>query len=534
MEDKDIQFLKDIERSKKKEQQFKEKQEKNKQFEEASQGAYFTLFNTVTGAVTAVTSLAVIEFFLWNNSKTLFVIVTLLLFATVILRQLAKYYFMKGKQKKFETFNKLSKATGVVSSVADATVLKGSKGMSASNKADATEAKITGAIDTLAEMQFNGGVYKDVKYDAMRERCRRMGVYIYTTQTLDYIHDLLQYVHASLSISNLSKNANISANLFLLYVQDFLKKSYEKADYDLFCYVLGAIYFYKTPLKELANNIPMVGYKDNMFGIYCVYAGCKDDITTYADWKMLFMRSAMMDKYLRDDSILWSSLQAVILPEDNKSFMNDFYRNLEDFDIDSNFKFSAELLMDMLHMAWLQQFTDIEPELISGLEGFATYVVSKGDLQLQGVSGDKYFDVVILIQCCLKRCENALNTFQIWKVLHNLYEDSDPLHEYLDTVIGNSKNDREEEVQRLSKMCQNKVLTDDYDRARFVLYRQFGTNSMTAPIPNDMHEWAERNGMSDGEAIKYFLSLLPDYFIKEETDCDSISVYWNNYKHVVQ
>ncbi len=537
MSDNDVKLLKDIEQSRKSEREFKERQEKNSEFEKASQGAYFALFNSVTGAVTAVVSVIVIETLLWKSSRTLFIVVTVLLIISMLFRAISKHYFLKGKQKQFERFNKLSKATGVVSSVADATVLKGSKATSSTDKAEAAQSKVTGAIETLTEMQFNGGVYIDPKYDAVRERCKRMGEYVYTTQSPTYMENLLSSIYKETVGGVLSKTASVTAKLFTMYAKDYMHGGYKYADKDLFFYVLGALQFYRTPQRELSNTVPVLGYKDNLFSIYCVYAAYRDDIDEYADWKLGQMREQVIKRRLKDIDSLWDFLcsQGAAANTYIDDLLEKFDEEIKKCEVHKENKDIVHTLRDIVNYWDQDLYTEISREELVGIIGFLCYVATDRKEKNGGLSDeDGYLDVDIYAACCAVKCSNTIKHFKEWEALYGMYRENDPLIEYLNIAVGDSEEAREAEIKRLSKLCKDKTITNELDRARNVLSKQFDMHERFVVLPDSMHEWAQSKGLSDEEAIERIYKYIPETFKKDDVDNVNLVIrYWNRYSDIL-
>lgn len=533
MNDSDVNLLKEVEKSRKREKSFEERKRKNEEFEEASQSAYFTVFNSIIGAITAVISVVIVELFLWKTSKILFSVVTGLLFVSMFFRMLSKHYYMKGQQKKFETFNKLSKVTGVASSVVDATVLKGTKAIASSSKAGLAQEKMNGAIETVAEMQFNGGVYVDSKYNYVRVRCKRMGDYIRTTQDSSYIENLYTEIYKELTEAKMTKTSNTVAKIFVLYTKDKLNGTYSDEYDDLYSSIIGALYFYREPFNELPNSVPLVGYKDNVFASFCVYAGNRELIDEYTDWKLKRMRTKVVTNSLKGSEAIWNMLVSKGATVTNiDTILQKYSEKLNETNLDISNRNTAKTLLDMMYHYNQLEF-DIDKMYVAGVLGCMLYIIS-GKISAEGLADiEGYLDMDVLVKCCEIKCSEVLQTFRNWKLAYDMFRDNDALHQYLDTYIGDDNDLRLREVRRLSKLCNNTELKGDYRRARYTIEKKFNIKSQCV-IPDDMHEWAISRDISDKEAIELIYSYIPEIFRNDDIDDRELTIrYWYKYKKIL-
>jgi hypothetical protein len=530
MHNEDVEILHDIDNENKAEAELKRKQQINKDFEKASQSQSFSVFNTIIQIVTTVVALGVCEYFLWTTNKILFGVVTALLILAFIFRHISKHYFAKGDQKKFETFNKLSKAAGTVSSVCDVTVLKKGKGAYTSDKVDSIESKVVSAVETIAEMQYKGGVYADAKYDSIRKRCIGMGKYIYQTQTLERINQLCNEVTKLRKSLRMSKDSNLKTSIFVMYIRDYINKVYTIKDEELFFAILGAVFHFQHPIQCISDSVPLVGYKDNSFCIYCVYADYREKIDNYKYWKVNTTKEALVEDTLTRDPEIWSILISNNQYESLARLIGSCakeVRNSNNISVD----IQEQIInyCELLHFYDRREFLDINEEQLDGITGLLNYIVcdNKDSLELTHMG---LVDLPVFVNCCNTHCTDVLEKFKSWYALYKVYSENDVLTEYLDTVIGPDLEARENEIDRISKQYEGTDITNKEDQARIIISSMFkGENT----IPHDLRSWAVSHNLMEEEAIDKIYSFIPEAYITDEDKKTQVIRYWMKYKHVI-
>lgn len=534
MTNDEIEVLNDIEKEKKSEEEFHRKQQLNKEFEEASQGESFKLFNTGVAMATALTSLAICGYFLWQTNVYLFTVILVLILLSIVFRQAAKHYYSKGSRKKFETFNRLSKVTGVATSVCDSTVLKGKKGAGSADKVDDAGSAVGNAVSTIAELQYKGGIYTDKKYDDIRTRCVGMGKYIYQTNMEDGIHNMLANITSKRLSAKMTRDASVKTAVFVMYVRDILSCSYADENKSLFYAALGALHYFEYPLKDLPDSVPFVGYTDNVFCILCVYAGYKESIDAYKNWKLQTEKDTLVQKTLKQEDTIWnlfvSKSSEVELPMNQ--LLKEANTRIKELEIPDDLRSDALSLRDILFYYSRHKFLEMSEEQVAGMTGFLGYILL-GDKFISGeLTHLGYVDIPVAIKCCTDNCKETLDKYRQWKTLYNLYAENDILVEYLNAVIGNNPEEREVEVKRLAKQCKDSTLKDDRDRARDVVYKTFKKSQLN-DVPKDLHAWAQQKSMSDEEALQRIYDYIPDANKHTEQDHKQQAIaYWCQYKHI--
>ncbi len=531
MDKNDIEILRNMESEKLQEEQYYKKQQLNKDFEEASESPYFAIFNKGITTVTTIISLVVCEIFLWNYNKIFFIGVTSLIVMSCVFRYISKYYFKKGNQKKFSLFNKMAKTTGVASSVIDATVLKGTKGVHTSSKADSIESGLSDTTSTIAEMQFKGGVYTDKRYDDIRERCIRMGRYVYNNMNTSQILGMINRIKKSVTVNKTSSDSISKIHLFDMYIWDFMNKAYDKASLDLMLSMLGALFYYEHPLKDVPNSVPLVGYRDNVFALYCVYAGNRDVINEYRTWKISKMRNVLLEDAMKHCDDIWVLLVTAradkrISDEDIVSAVRNKNSNLlGDFPIQI-----FNNIVDLFSREDAQRYLNVSGEQVAGMRGTLLYRLYGNSVFDDNIKFDEYINLYMVVAVCSKKCSEVLESFEKWKVLKDLYESNDVLIDYLTTVIGDNQAEWRAEIDRLSKQCKDKTLKSPEDRARAVITELFCADSLQ--IPNDLREWAFERDISVTDAIMRIYSYIPDALKKQDNKAQQAVEYWKKYKHL--
>lgn len=467
----DIDTVKAFEEQIREEEEYERKKKLDEEYNEAKQSATFNVFNSVIGVITALASASFVFFFLWKNNKILLLIVAVLVVTSIVFGMLAKHHFQKGDRKKFEVYNRLSGATGVASSIFELADMRNSKSKGALNKVDGVTHALTEAKQTVAEVQFRGGTYTDKKYDSIRSRAIGTGKFIYRNQTLDGINHLIKTIESSNNDGKMSRGDSVKLGVVLMYVKDVMDKNYGCYD-DVFYACLGALYYFTRPLKELPDNVPLVGYKDNMFVPYCVYAGFDKKLDVYKKWKIEFTKKNMVDEALNNVDEIWRVLCTVDMTESTS--ISDLVAAAVSY-VDDNRDVGKEIIDAVIVLSKILrdwdsgEYVNVSKEVVDGIANTLSYIIIEDDAIPDKLSALGYVDDFVIAKCCLTMCADVIKDYKVWEQLEKLKEESDPLIEYLNTVIGSDDRLRENEIKRLSKLCHEDKITDVNERARIVV-----------------------------------------------------------------
>lgn len=452
----------------------KRRLDKEKEFEDATSSPTFDAFNRVMNVVSALCALGFCVVALWSSSKLLLLLMFLLLVASFIFARLAKHYFFSGDRKKFETFNKLSNATGVVTSVFEVADMKHYRSKGAIDKANSLESTIRKAVSSISEDQYNGGVYTDQKYDDIRQRANGTGKYIYLSGSEATIKKLIRRVNDKRASVQLTDTASVRVGIISMYIQDYLQGIYPEVDVELFYSCLGALYYFLTPLSDIPDYVPLVGYQDDVFVVFCVYAGNKTLLDTYKAWKIKVAKNDMKSKALKDAETLWKKLvQQGMGVRNSKNVYElcDKCRNKLSSEVvlDESVKDKLSCVADVVSDYLKGNYCTIPSDSINGMIGTLGYWVLKEDMIPDDEPVLGYADDEVMLEVCYSVCEECITEYKKWKALATLYKTNDPLEDYLSTVIGDDKRAREEEVRRLAKLCTDRSLVDVRERARMTV-----------------------------------------------------------------
>lgn len=472
-QDNELELINSIKEQQAVEDKFNKKKKLDKDFQEATRSETFTVLNTVVSVVTAILSLAFVSYFLWNNSKVLLVILIVLIISSFVFRYLAKRNFAKDNKKKFETYNKLSSITGIATSAFELTDSKKNRSKGAIDKVDNVESSINNMINTVAETQFKCGTYSVKKYDDIRSRAIGTGKYIYLNKSSNKLVDLLMSFKQLCSKSKLSKDSNFKVKLLSAYVNDYTSKTYPNASEELFYACLGSIYYFVNPLTDLPDNVPFVGYKDNTFVAYCVYAKYYEDLDKYKKWKLDTYKANNVDKAMKNIDNIWKSLYK--RGKETTLSVTDIYnltsKKIKEKDTDSNILDNMKALNDIVFNYNKGHYHLQEYQFLGILGTLLLFIQHNADDVI--CINDKAYDCSTILYSVFRHLNSIIKDFNTWKGLSDLTDENDPLVEYLNTVIGEDVTARNDEIERLSKLCPDKKVKDVKDRARITIKHMF-------------------------------------------------------------
>lgn len=464
----DVSVVKAFEEQLREEEEYKRRKKLNEEYNEAKQSATFNVFNSFIQVVATISSASFCGYFLWKNSKTLLLIVVILVATSIVFGILAKHYFQKGNRKKFETYNRLSGATGVASSLFELADMRSGKSKGALSKVDSVTSAISNARMTVAEVQFRGGTYVDTKYDSIRQRAVGTGTYLYRKQSIQNIHSLVQSVEEVRREGKMSKGDSVKLSVIVMFVKDVMAKRYFSSD-ELFYACLGSLYYFRRPLTDLPNDLPLMGYRDNMFVPYCVYAGYDRNLDEYKRWKIATTKSDMINTALDNIDLIWDTLcESNMSAERTVDLL--IVKSIEYVDGNRDIGkevIDAVIILSKILRDWFNgKYDNVDRRTVSGIISTLSYVIREDDCIPDNLSALGYVDDYVVTKCCMLKCSEIISDYKTWEQLTVLQDENDPLVEYLNTVIGSDERLREMEIKRLAKICRDESLTNPKDKAR--------------------------------------------------------------------
>lgn len=449
-----------------------EKQRMNKEFEEAIKDESFTAFNNIVNVITASVSLFLCGYFLWTNNKYILVVVVILILLSFVFKYLAKRNFAKGNKRKFMTYNKLSKVTGIATSAFEAIDNKKGHSKGAFDKLDSVSSNLSKASDSIAAQQQMLLSYSVAKYNDIRIRALNTGKYMYFKMGTARIISYLDLFDKKLNTLNINMYSKYRMILLSKGVHNTIKSTEPIIeDNDKFYMALGAIYYFNNPITDLPNNVPLVGYKDNMFVPYCVYAGdieywnkyqkriidrnTNEQLSNAQDNSMLIIESL----FRRGSEAKLSNLEIIESFKKNKSLTNHPNYN------------EMLLICDMLEQNDNSCY-NLDDETRNLFRGLLLLCTERHYSDYIAIDEYSYScNVIIRLVCDIYTYR--LEDFSLNKITLDMCNESDILTEYLNSVIGNDDKARTAEITRLSKLCPDNNVKDKKERARITLQCMF-------------------------------------------------------------
>lgn len=467
--------LREIEKERIKALRHEERKKKEEEYEKAVETANAKTFDKLMSFLSALFSFMLCVSIVWNSSPWLLLFLGIMVVLSFVFRYLAKKHFFSGDMKKFNVYNKAAGATGVVSSVFELADTKNYLSKGALDKSEALESKAASFVNHISEVHFSDGTYKEEKYDTIRARAAGMGSYIQARMNVDMIDEIVDDVKTKRMSMNLSESAVVKLGVMSMYVKDYMDSKLTNEDSYLFQSCLGSLYYFLHPLSEIPDYVPLVGYRDDMFVTYCVYAGSKDKLDEFKVHKVEEAKNSVKEEFLKDSDTVWEKLkvQGYKYLLDNKAtlLIEESLEKVHDIDVgmEEKYKKSLILLTDIVRDFSSKEFTSMSPGTYHGIVGTLVYWVLKEDLLPDTVSVIGYSDDEAVLDCCLSKGEHGIQSYTDWTVSRYLLSENDPLTEYLNTVIGNDERMRSEEIKRMARLCKDASIHNDVDKARYVL-----------------------------------------------------------------
>jgi len=462
--------VREIERQRKKDVERKEREAREKAYEEAAHSVSFKVFDTLIGTVTLLIATGTCLAFLWKNSRILFYLVVCALLLSYVFRKLSKYYFIKGDQKKFGTYNKLAGVMGVSASVLELADYQKGKLKGAFSKVDSLEDSLTGSYHAVTSICRTGGIYTDPKYDAYRQRCISTGRFTYFSGDPNRVQKILTLVKAFEDDHNLPRECLTCVNVLYMYADDFLCERYTPEDNTLAMACIGALHYFVKPLNDIPDSIPIAGFKDNMFMPFCVTGGYVDQLNEYKDWKIKTSRASEVARMSHNAGELLQKLSArgeSAYPTFNMRMLKRKQSEVQSLCAESKAHLltMCQIVTDYqkgLYPYILQ--TDVYPIL-----GAIIYWMDPVDTIPDTEALIGYVDDEIVIDAVYKAKSDILKKYVEWKQARRIEQSMDPLIDYLDSVIGDDQDARQEEIERLSSVCPDDAIIGYENRARAVV-----------------------------------------------------------------
>ena len=290
---------------------------RKKQEEEFEKDSSSGKFKIVSYIVETIGALFLVGYILWDIWVTsgdtsigrLIVIgIVVLIFSTFVARYISKYYYMKGKTKRFKFFNTVSKVSEVSLSIADAVTPGGNKMLSRIENTQGAISDVISHTNKLSTLDDDGGIYKESDYDSYRRKCYNAGFQvIYESKE----ESLIKNVKAKIAgIRNLPSDVKRDLLMTLFIIKDFKSgECKDIIDEKLYISLIGALYYFNggddTASNLIPNFIPGIGYTDDMFMLNCVLAANIDSVKKYKGWRYMEKKkkTANLEKEIIQDLI---------------------------------------------------------------------------------------------------------------------------------------------------------------------------------------------------------------------------------------
>lgn len=462
--------VRDIERQRRKDAERAEREAREEAYQKAAHSASFKLFDTVMGTITVLIAAGACLIFLWQSSKVLFCIVVVALILSYVFRELSKYYFIQGEQKKFETFNKLAGIMGVSASVLELADYQKGKLKGAFSKMESLESSLTGTLTQVTSVCRTGGIYVDPKYDPYRQRCVSTGRFVYYSGEKERVQKVLVLVKDFENTHDLPRECLTCVNTLYMYADDFMCERYEVADETLALACIGALHFFVKPLKDIPDSIPIAGFKDNMFMPLCVTGGYIDQLNEYKDWKVRTVREKEVQRAANTSGELIQKLRKrgeVKLPTFNMSILRDKQHEVQKLNEETR----AHLLIicQLVNDYTSGQYPYLLTTTVHSMVGAIEYWLDPDDTIPDTESLIGYVDDEIVIDAVYNAESKHMEEYIKWRQSKQIEMSMDPLIDYLNNVIGDNVAAREDEIDRLSSVCPNDDIVGREARARAVV-----------------------------------------------------------------
>lgn len=462
--------VKEMEKQRRKDAERAEREAREKAYREAAHSASFKVFDTIIGTVTVTVGLVFCLAFLWNESKILFIVVVSALALSYIFRQLSKYYFLSGDQKKFETFNKLAGIMGISADMLELVDYQKGKLRGAFSKMESFDDSLSGTLSAVASVCRTGGVYVDMKYDPYRKRCIALGRYVYYSGEKERVQKILTLAKDFEDTHTLPKECLVCVNTLYMYAEDFLYGRYEPDDVTLALACIGALHFFAKPLNDIPDSIPVAGYKDNIFMPLCVTGGYIDQLNAYKDWKITTVKTQsvktmssasgeLLQKLRKRGSEFYTDLDLTCIQKKQ----NELHRL--NGDVRSYLLTMCQLLNDYNTKA----YTSISKDDVYTIVGAIAYWLEPDDAIPDSDNLVGYIDDEIVVESVHEALQRQLEQYCAWKSAMAIERQMDPLIDYLNSVIGDNKEERAEEIDRLASVCPFDNIVGKEERARAVV-----------------------------------------------------------------
>lgn len=279
------------------------KKKQEEEFEKDSSSGKFKIISYVVETVGALFFVAYVLWDIWTSTeqssigRVIVIGAVVLALSTFVFRYISKYYYMKGKTKRFKFFNTVSKVSEVSISLADAVMPGGNKMVT---RIERTQNAVSDAIrhaDKLSALDDDNAVYKDSSYDSYRKKCYSAGLQVSYEGRVSELENSVKSKISNLKNIPCDMKRDLLMTLFIL--RDYRNgKCKDIIDENLYISLIGALYYFhggKGANNFIPNFIPGIGYTDDMFMLNCVLAANVDSIKRYKGWRYMEKKKRTAD-----------------------------------------------------------------------------------------------------------------------------------------------------------------------------------------------------------------------------------------------
>lgn len=467
--------LREMEKQRRRDIEREKQEEREKAYKEATHSATFKVFDSLVGTITVIFSVAICLYFLWSNSKVLFVIIVLMLVLSFVFRKMSKHYFIVGDRKRFELYNKLAGVMGVSASLVELADYNKGKTRGAFDKMENLESSAISTYRAITEVSVTGGVYVDAKYNSYREQCIKFGKYVYLSGNYEKCTRVLNSVKEFEDKSkHMPKECLVCVNVLYMLVQDFITSAYRDADDEVVYAAIGALHYFVHPITDIPDTIPIAGYRDNMFMPLCVTGGYLEAINQYKDWKVKQAKSGELKELSHESNEIIKLMNATGKAHyengEAKHIVDEVFKRKDNLgSMDETAITLAILMAGLVGDFFYGRYVAVDKETVYSITGALVYLLNKDDVIPDDTSITGYVDDELVILAVHGIYIKKIDDYVEWKKTQTVTSRINPLVDYLDTVIGSDATERESEIARLSAMCDNPNVVGDIQRAQYTV-----------------------------------------------------------------
>ena len=467
--------LREVEKQRRRDNERVRQEERERAYKEATHSATFKVFDSLMGTITVVISVIVCLAFLWKTSKLLFLLVVMMLVLSFVFRKMSKHYFIIGDRKRFERYNKLAGIMGVSASLVELADYNKGKTRGAFDKIESLESSAISTYRAIAEVSVTGGVYVDAKYDAYREKCAKLGEYLYLSGNDEKCVRVLNNVKTfEDSSKRIPKECLVCVNVLYMLAQDYITNSYKDMDDKVAYAAIGALHYFVHPLSDIPDTIPIAGYRDNMFMPLCVTGGYLEEINKYKDWKVRQAKAGELKELAHESNemikLMYETGKARYENGEAKHIVDEIFKRKDSFNsMDESAVTLTILMAGLVEDFFYGRYAAVDKSVVYSITGALHYVLNKDDVIPDDTTITGYVDDELVVLAIHGVYIKQIDAYAEWKKTQTVVSRINPLIDYLDAVIGDNSEDRKKEISRLASMCTDSSITGEVERAYYTV-----------------------------------------------------------------